>query len=98
MSCQFPTIWVLTGVGERYKPIDSVIAAAELLLGAWPSAGGKAYLRALQACLDALQDSEPVGVVPGALMLAADEAFVSYIRVVSDTTVGEPMVPARRVN
>lgn len=100
MSCQFPTIWMLTGVGERYRPINSVIGAAQLLLCAWPSAGGKAYLRALQACLDALQDRGPVGAVPVALVQAADEEFVSYIRVVSDTgaddTVPDPTVVTSR--
>jgi hypothetical protein len=82
MSCQFPTIWVLTGVGKRYRPINSVISAAELLLFEWPLARSSAYVRALEACLVALQNRGPVSAVPVALMRAADAEFVSYIRLV----------------
>ena len=98
MSCQFPTIWVLTGVGKRYRRIDSVIAAAELLLNEWPLAGGKAYLGALQACLEVLQDRGSRESVAIAFLRAADDAFVSYIRVVDDSAVYAPTKAARRVN
>jgi hypothetical protein len=80
--CQFPTIWLLTCVGERYKPVDTVAGAAEILLHEWPSTVGKAYLNALEACLRALQDRGPTDAVPEALMRAADEAFMCYIRVI----------------
>jgi hypothetical protein len=81
-SCQFPTIWLLTSVGEQYRAVNSVTGAAEILLHEWPPTVGKAYLGALEACLNALQENEPATLVPEALMRAADEAFVSYIRVV----------------
>lgn len=98
MSCQFPTIWVLTGVGKRYRRIDSVIAAAELLLNEWPLAGGQAYLGALQACLEVLQDRGSPESVAVAFLRAADDAFVSYIRVVDDRAVYAPTKAARRFN
>ncbi|WP_426232341.1 DUF982 domain-containing protein [Pararhizobium sp. DWP3-4] len=82
--CQFPAIWLLTGVGERYKPVDTVAAAAEVLLNEWPQSGGREYRFALEACLYALQDRGPSDAVPRALMRAADEAFICYIRVVKD--------------
>jgi len=84
MPSQFTTVWMLTSVGGRYKPINSVLTAAELLLCEWPSVDGKAYLSALQACLEALQGSGSIDAVSVALMRAADEAFVMYIRVVED--------------
>jgi hypothetical protein len=81
-SCQIPVIWLLTSVGEQYKPIDTVAGAAKVLLEEWPVIQGRAYLLALQACRDALQGNGPAADVPAALIRAADEAFVSYIRVV----------------
>ena len=81
-SCQFPAIWLLTGVGQRYTLVNTVTAAAEILLHEWPSIGGKAYMGALLACLDALQGNRSADVVPEALMRAADEAFICHIRVI----------------
>jgi Protein of unknown function (DUF982) len=81
-SFHFPAIWLLVGVGEQYKPVDTVVGAAEILLHEWPPTTGKAYLNALQACLDSLQENGPVDAVPEALMRAADEAFICYIHVI----------------
>lgn len=81
-SCQFPAIWLLTGAGQQYTLVNTVIAAAETLLHHWPSTGGKAYTGALVACLDALQGNSAADVVPEALMRAADEAFICHIRVI----------------
>jgi len=80
--CQIPAIWLLTSVGEQYKQVDTVGVAAKILLEEWPAIHGRAYLLALQACLDALQENGRSEAVPAAMMRAADEAFVSYIRVV----------------
>jgi hypothetical protein len=82
ISCQFPTIWLLTSVGEQYKPVNTVIGAADILLYEWPPTVGKAYVLALETCLNALQENEPATHVPEALMRAADEAFICYIHVI----------------
>jgi hypothetical protein len=80
--CQFPTIWLLTRVGEQYKPVNTVIGAADILLHEWPPTVGKAYLGALETCLNALQENDLATLVPEALMRAADEAFICYIHVI----------------
>lgn len=72
ISCQFPTVWLLTDVGEQYKPVNTVLGAADILLHEWPLTVGKAYLGALETCLSALKENEPATVVPEALMRAAD--------------------------
>ncbi|WP_164986546.1 DUF982 domain-containing protein [Rhizobium leguminosarum] len=96
-SYHFPAIWLLTSVGERYKRVDTVAGAAEILLHEWPPIVGKAYRRALEACLNALQDSGPADAVPDALMRAADEAFACYIRVVGGRKrFEEPQTPVSR--
>jgi hypothetical protein len=81
-SSQFPALWLLMSVGEQYRFVDTVIGAADILINAWPPAGGIAYLRALEACQHALCANGPVDAVPAALMHAADEAFICYIRVI----------------
>lgn len=81
-SHHFPPLWLLTSARERYKLVETVDDAAEVLIHEWPPAAGDAYRRALEACLDALQDTGPAEAVPEALMRAADEAFVCYIRVI----------------
>jgi hypothetical protein len=85
-SCQFPTIWLLMRVGERYKPVDTVMGAAELLLQEWPLGAGEEYLNALQACLTALKENGPVEAVAEALILAADEALICYLSIVKRRT------------
>lgn len=81
-SCQFPTIWLLSGVGDRYRRVDTVMAAAQLLLHDWPARGGDGYMNALQACLDALQANGPIDAVPVTLIRAADEAFMCHLSLV----------------
>lgn len=81
-SRHFPPLWLLMGVGERYKMVESVDDAAAMLIHQWPSTAGGAYTNALESCLDALQGAGPADVVPDALMRAADEAFICYIRVI----------------
>jgi hypothetical protein len=95
-SCQFPAIWLLTGVGQRYTLVNTVTAAAEILLHEWPSIGGKAYMDALVACLDALQGNRSAEVVPEALMRAADEAFICHIRVIEGGN--RSQVPHKRMS
>ena len=95
-SCQFPAIWLLTGAGQRYTLVNTVIAAAETLLHQWPSTGGKAYTGALVACLDALQGNRAADVVPEALMRAADEAFICHICVIGGGN--RSQVPHKRMS
>ena len=81
-SPQFPALWLLVDVGQQYKVVNTVIGAADILVHDWPPNVGMAYLRALEACQDALRDNGPIDAVPEALMRAADESFVCYIRVI----------------
>ena len=91
-SRHFPALWLLMSVGKRYKLVETVDDAAEVLMHEWPSTVGNAYRRALEACIDALQNTGPMDAVPEALMRAADEAFICYIRVIE----GEKRSPRPR--
>jgi hypothetical protein len=89
-SHHFPALWLLTSVGEKYKIVETVDDAAEMLLQRWPSNGGREYIGALKACRDALYDIVPAEVVRDALMRAADESVICYIHVVQG---GEAISP-----
>jgi hypothetical protein len=82
MSHQFPALWILMSVGERYKIIDSVDGAAQLLIDHWPSHAGYEYVGALAVCRDALLGAVPASDAREALIRAADEALISYICVI----------------
>lgn len=82
MSLQFPAIWLLIGVGERYKLVETVDDAAQLLIHHWPSQEGFEYIGALAACRDALLGVVPAAAAREALIRAADEVLVSYICVI----------------
>ena len=82
MSHQFPALWILMSVGERYKLIESVDEAAQLLIDHWPSHEGCEYMGALAVCRDALLGAVPAAEAREALIRAADEALISYICVI----------------
>ncbi|MCV9963201.1 DUF982 domain-containing protein [Pararhizobium sp. BT-229] len=82
MSNQFSALWLLMGVGEKYKLIETVDDAARLLIQHWPSNEGDEYIGALAACQDAIQGTAPADVAREALIRAADEALICYLRVV----------------
>ncbi|MBP1860240.1 DUF982 domain-containing protein [Rhizobium herbae] len=82
MPHHFPALWILMSVGEKYRRIDTVDAAAQLLIEQWPSHDGSKYIDALRACRDALRDIVPAYAAREALMCAADEALICYICVI----------------
>ncbi len=82
MSHRFPALWLLMGVGERYRLVETVDEAAHVLVHNWPLDDGSRYLGALSACRDALLGVVPANAAREALMRAADEALISYICVV----------------
>jgi hypothetical protein len=90
MSHHFPAVWLLTSVGEKYKIVETVDEAAQMLLQRWPANGGREYIGALRACRDALHGLVPAEVVREALIRAADESVVCCIHVVQG---GEALRP-----
>lgn len=82
MSPRFPALWLLMGVGERYKLVETVDEAAQILVHNWPLDEGSQYIGALAACRDALLGAVPATAAREAVMRAADEALISYICVV----------------
>lgn len=79
---QFPALWVLTSVRGRYRLVETVDDAAQLLVQHWPPNEGNEYIGALAACRDALLGIVPANNAREALMRAADEAFICYICVI----------------
>ncbi|MDW5317192.1 DUF982 domain-containing protein [Rhizobium sp. PL01] len=83
MLHQFPAFWVLTGPRERYKlvetvdTLETVDAAAWLLMHLWPSNKGGEYIDALDAYRDALFGVALANTGREAPMRAADEACVA---------------------
>lgn len=72
----------LHGVGS-YRTVKSTEDAAQCLLAHWPTAKGKAYLEAQQACLDALEGSTTPEIAREAFIAAALAAKV-HVRSTED--------------
>ena len=61
----------------HFRVINTIAAAAEMLLFQWPEAGkGLAYTTATQACLNALEGKTTAEVARRAFMIAAQEAGI----------------------
>ena len=72
----FALVVIETAPG-RFRNINSVAEAAEMLLFQWPEAGrGPAYAAATRACLNALEGKATTEVARRAFMIAAQEAGI----------------------
>ena len=61
----------------HFRVINTVAAAAEMLLFEWPDEGrGLAYATATRACLNALEGKTTAEVARRAFMIAAQEAGI----------------------
>ena len=73
----FALVVIETAPG-RFRNINSVHDAAEMLLSAWPEKGRgqPAHAAALRACLNALEGKTTAEVARRAFMIAAQEAGI----------------------
>lgn len=65
---------------DGYQTISSTREAALFLIESWPSRQGRAYARALKACLDVIADEETDEVARTAFIAAVEEAKIDVRR------------------
>lgn len=78
-SYQFPALRLVVRGPEKYRLIQDVNDAADVLVTQWPIDDGDEYVSALVACLDALHRRVPAIVVREALIRAADEVHIGHL-------------------
>ncbi|MGO4439017.1 DUF982 domain-containing protein [Rhizobium sp. RAF56] len=65
---------------EEYHLVSSTREAALFLIESWPARRGRAYARALKACLDVIADEEGEEEARTAFVAAVEEARIDVRR------------------
>ncbi|MEI1248204.1 DUF982 domain-containing protein [Rhizobium aouanii] len=80
-SGQFAPLMLVVNGPEKYKLVETLCQAAEMLTVGWPIDDGEEYLIAIRACRNAIHGEIPAEDARAALIRAADEAGIRVITV-----------------
>ncbi|GAC1043154.1 DUF982 domain-containing protein [Rhizobium sp. No.120] len=80
MRRKIPAITLTMEGASKFRRINTVRDAVEMLLDHWPIDDGEEYLAAVHACLEAIHGRIAPEAVRDAMLKAAEEAGVSVLQ------------------